>query len=167
MSPRFGLVKAPLAVAFLYATIGVVSCGPAVATDPGPVPIPQTPSTLTIDVGTGTEAFVEQRDGDPVSLAHGVQGGFHIWTAVRVRDATVADVQMNLSAHFEDGSPAGPTSRVAVKLEADGAARSVAGQRVFVSDGASVAGKRVVLRAEVVASDQRHGAGEQVVTVNP
>jgi protein-tyrosine-phosphatase len=59
----------------------------------------------------------------------------------------------------------GPSKARAVS--AGGAARSVAGQRDFISDAAAVAGKRVVLRAEVVASDQQHGAGERIVTVKP
>ena len=128
--------------------------------------IPDTPSTLIVDVGTGTGGFVELADGDAASIVRGPQGGFHIWTAIRVHDATVGEVQMNLSARFEDGSPAGETSRVAVRLQADGETRSVAGQRIFIGDANAVAGKRAVLRAEVVASDQRHGAGERVVTVS-
>jgi hypothetical protein len=117
-------------------------------------------------VGTGPTDFVELADGDPVVLASGGQGGYHVWTAIRVHDARITDARVNLSARFEDGTSAGPSSSAATALSVLGdGSRGAAGLRDFIDRPDLVLGKRVVLRVEVIASDQRHGAAEKVVTV--
>ena len=40
--------------------------------------------------------------------------------------------------------------------------RTHAGMRNFITDAAGVRGKGIILRAEVVASDGRHGASERL-----
>lgn len=124
--------------------------------------VPASTPTLTVEVGTGTKDFVALADGDPVDLTFGPQGGFHIWTAVRVRNVNATGVQINLRAKLDDGSLVGPPSRAAASLEAqpDGSAVA-AGLRNFVDNASELRGKRVTLTAEVIAADQRHGAGER------
>lgn len=80
--------------------------------------VPTTPPTLAVEVGTGTKDFMALADGDLVDLTYGPQGGFHIWTAVRVRNAGTSGVQINLRAKRDDGTLVGPASRTAVSLEA-------------------------------------------------
>jgi hypothetical protein len=147
--------------------IATQSCGPGESTRGELVPVPSTPPTLQVDVGTGTADFIELADGAPVDLVRGSQGGFHIWTAIRVHDERVTDVQVNLSTRLEDGTEAGPPSSAATTLSAprDGA-RSAAGLRNFIASSGYVSEERVVLRVEVIASDKQHGAAEKVVTVN-
>jgi len=146
--------------------------GAAACSSPSPNPtfvladVPPTPSTLAVEVGTGTKSFVPAPADSPVDLTYGPQGGFHIWTAVRVRDALATSVQVNLSARLDDGSLVGPRSRAATTLEPqlDGSATAV-GLRNYVENASELRGKRVTLEAEVIAADQRHGAGLVTVIV--
>lgn len=117
-----------------------------------------------VDVGGGFLDFEELTDGQDVDLVSGSQGGFHISTSVRVHEVTVSEAQINLLSRYEDGTGAGPPSRVATTLgEQAWGKRVVFGLRNLVGDAAAARGRRIVLRVEVVASDQRHGAGEKVV----
>lgn len=127
--------------------------------------IPDAAPTLLVDVGGGMLEFEELSDGQEVDLVYGPQGGFHIWTSVRVHDVTIGEAQINLYARYEDGTLAGTPSRVATPLgEQPGGKRVVYGLRNFITDADAARGKRIVLRVEVVASGDRHGAGEKVVT---
>lgn len=128
-------------------------------------PIPNTPPTLTVEVGTGFIDYVPLADGDGIEIVHGSQGGWHVWTGVKVPDASVQDVRINLFTRFADGGqPAGDASSVAASLgpTLDGA-RANAGMRNFITDGNTIHGKELVLRVEVVANDGRHGVGERRV----
>ncbi len=150
---------------FVLATLSGGSCAP---NDPGPqlAPVPNTSPTLLVEVGTGASDYVPLADGDPVDLIYGMQGGWHVWTAVKVRDATVQDVRINLYARFEDGAFAGDPSAVAARLDPAGdASRTHAAMRNLIRDGNQARGRRVILRLEVIANDGRHGAGERLVLV--
>lgn len=150
---------------FALATFLNVSCA---TSDPEPqlAPVPNTAPTLSVEVGTGSADYVPLADGDPVELIYGTQGGWHVWTAVRVRDATVQDVRINLYARFEDGALAGDPSAVAARLDpANDASRTHTAMRNLIRDGNQARGRRVVLRLEVIANDGRHGAGERLVVV--
>jgi hypothetical protein len=158
-------VRNLIAASLLASAIAGVGCGPTSSRDPGPVPIPTTEPTLVVEVGSEYDGFVALADGAAVAPSRGAQGGYHLSTAVRVHDPTVTDVRMNLSARFEDGSAAGTASSVALTLERDGDARTARAMRIFIDADAAL-GKRVILRAEVVAADERHGAGERTVIVS-
>jgi hypothetical protein len=134
---------------------------------PGPVAVPNTAPTLAVDIGTGEISFEPLSDGGEVTLVHGPQGGFHIWTSVRVRDPNITDVHVNLRARHEDGSAAGPPSSAAVLLAArpDGAADAT-GMRNFIT-AKEAAGTHLFLRAEVISTDGRHGASERRVVLEP
>lgn len=143
----------------------IVACGTNGPAGAELAPIPETPPTLMVDVGGGFLDFEELADGQDVDLVYGSQGGFHIWTSVRVHDVTVGEAQINLLTRYEDGTNAGTPSRVATPLgEQPGGKRVVVGLRNFIGDGPAARGKRIVLRVEVVANDHRHGAAEKVVT---
>lgn len=128
--------------------------------------VPSTAPSLVVEVGTGTKSFVAVEDGGLVELTYGPQGGFHIWTAIRVRGATASGVQVNLRARLADGSFVGPASRSATTLDVqpDGSA-TAGGLRNYVENASELRGKRVTLEAEVVAADARHGAGRTTVVV--
>ena len=128
--------------------------------------VPATPATLAVEVGTGTKDFVALADGDPVELTFGPQGGFHIWTAVRVKNVVATGVQVNLRAKLDDGALVGPASRMALSLEVnDDGSATAAGLRNFVENASELRGKHVTLSVDVIAADQRHGAAERRVTV--
>ena len=147
------------------AALALLSCGTNGSATPELVAVPATPATLRVEVGTGISEFVELADGDPVNLVYGSQGGYHVWTAIRVHDERVTDVQVNLMTRFEDGTPAGPATRTAVSLSPphDGV-RTAVGLRDFLENGAGLGGRRFFLRVEVVAGDQQHGEAEKLVT---
>lgn len=150
---------------FIALGLVLVACGTNGPTGDQLATIPDAAPTLLVDVGGGMLDFEELSDGQDVDLVYGSQGGFHIWTSVRVHDVTIGEAQINLYARHEDGTNAGPPSRVATALgEQPGGKRTVFGLRNFITDAAAVRGKRIVLRVEVVASGARHGAAEKVVT---
>ena len=123
-------------------------------------PVPSTPASLVVEVGTGDQEFAALLDGDPVELTYGTQGGLHIWTAVRILDAAIDRGQINVSTRFEEsGAAAGPASRWPVAPTLREGARVQVGMRNFVQ-ASEVAGKRLILRAEVIGRDGRHGAGQ-------
>ena len=129
-------------------------------------PVPNTPPTLLVEVGTGAITFTPLAENDRVELTYGPQGGFHIWTAVRIKNTRAPSAQVNLRALLDDGTLAGPPSRAAARLEVqpDGTAVAV-GLRNFIENTAEKKGRHLTLKAEVVASDQTHGVGERTVLV--
>jgi hypothetical protein len=151
----------------LLALLASSACGPS-STAGGPqadiVPVPNTPASIDLEIGSGAVDYVALADGDAVDLIHGSQGGYHIWTAIRVRDLTVQEGAVNVSSRFEDGSgPAGLPSGWAARLVVTDGAGIQAGMRNGIDDPGAVNGKRIILRAELVARDGRHGAAERVV----
>jgi hypothetical protein len=153
--------------AWLVVAIAAVACGPA-STSGSPrtelAPVPSTPASFDVEVGTGATDFVALADGDPIDLTYGSQGGFHIWTSVRIRDATIQEATVNVSSRFEvGGAAAGSPSGWAAAPALVGGDRVQLGMRNIIDQPSAVTGRRIILRAEVVARDGRHGAGERVV----
>lgn len=65
-------------------------CPPLQPLLPWPTPDgqPSTPPTLAVEIGTSdaqTGAFVAYQDGQWAPIVHGVQGGIHVWAAVRTQ----------------------------------------------------------------------------------
>lgn len=119
---------------------------------------------LPADIGTGFADFTNVIEGDEVDVVAGPQGGFHVWTAVRVSDVTVDTAQVGLSARFaESGELAGKPSRIMVELQTKSGMRERAGMTNFINDPAAVRGQRIILRAEVVTSDGRAATKECTV----
>ena len=134
--------------------------------DRGPelAPVPATPSAFDVEVGTGDTDFQPLAEGAEVDLIHGVQGGWHIWTGFRVRNAALQDVRVNLYSRFDDGTAAGDPSSVAVVLSARPSGEQTnCCMRNFIHDGIAARGRKIVLRVEIVAGDGRHGAGERMI----
>ena len=126
--------------------------------------VPDTPETLPVEIGTGDTGFLPLTDGEDAFIVFGPQGGWHIWTAVRVRDESVVEAEINLSVRFAgDGTPAGKASSVATGLKLKDGARERAGMTNFLANALAVRGQRVVLRTEVIAADGRHGSDERTV----
>lgn len=134
---------------------------------PPPVAVPNTPPTIAVDLGTGEATFEPLEDGSSVTPVYGPQGGSHIWTSVRVRDPGVTDAYVNLSTRLEDGRAAGTPSSVAVRLvAAPNGTVQVIGLRNFLA-AKEPSGTPLVLRAEVIGTDGRHGASERHVVLGP
>lgn len=132
--------------------------------DAGLAVIPDSPATLTIEVGTGSTEWEPLNDGDVAHIIAGPQGGFHVWTSIHVEDSSVALARVNLSTVIAvNGQAAGPPSSVATDLSLTAGLREKVGMRNFIADPANVRGTRVILRAEAVTNDGRHGAGQRVV----
>lgn len=132
-----------------------------------PVAVPDTPPTLAVELGTGPAAFQPLAENGEVRVIYGPQGGYHIWTAVRVRDPSVSRAVVNLSVFNEDRSLAGLRSSEAVQLSITPEdTREVAGLRSFVFTKRP-AETRLIVRIEVIAPDKRHGASERRVVVAP
>lgn len=155
-----------LRVAITVALSAVLACGDGSSgRSPAELePVPSTPPSLEVEVGTGEVGFAPLSAGDEVELVYGPQGGYHIWTAVRIRDVSVEQAQINVSARFEGtGAPAGPASRWPAAPVIRGEARVHFGMRTFIAQAPLADGKRIILRAEVITRDGRHGAGERAV----
>ncbi len=127
--------------------------------------VASTPTSFEVEVGTGHIDFQSLADGGDVELIHGPQGGWHVWTAFRLREVAIKNVRINLFARFEGGSAAGDPSAIAILLsDPTGGEQTYAGMRDFIHDGNQARGRKIILRVEVIASDGRHGAGERTVT---
>lgn len=119
---------------------------------------------LRLEVGTGVELYEPLSDGAPVDVVLGPQGGFHIWTSVRVHDPSIDLARIDLSARFaDDGRAAGSPSSVTASLVAVGGAREHAGMTNFVANPESVRGRPVVLHVDVFVKDGRRGSAERTV----
>jgi hypothetical protein len=129
--------------------------------------VPSTASALDVQLGDGESAFDPLADGATLGVAHGPQGGQHVWTSVKLADVGLDTVQVNLSARYaDDGSPAGtPSGWVAELSTPMGGVRTHAGMKNYVDPIA--APRLVVLRIEVIAADGRHGEDERTVTLTP
>jgi hypothetical protein len=137
--------------------------------DEGPIYVANPDAgVLPLEIGTGFASFDPVVDGETVVVIAGPQGGFHIWTSIRVADPQLDSVQVTLSAYVE-GDPtnlAGRPSRLVVPLAPDPSApgkRTHAGMTNFITDPATVRGLRIVLRAESVAADGRSSVAECIV----
>lgn len=126
---------------------------------------PPVPVELVTEIGGGKDGFVVLADGDPVPVIMGVQGGYHIWTSVRVHDPTLKVVAVSLTSRFEDtGALVGQPSKEAAVFDDSGDGWRVnLGMRSFIDAPAPVKGKRVTLRVEFVAPDGRYGSDERTI----
>jgi hypothetical protein len=110
------------------------------------------------------ELYEPLLDGAPVDVVLGPQGGFHIWTSVRVHDPVLDVARIDLSARFaEDGRPVGNASSITAALAAVAGAREHAGMTSFVEDPRFVRGRVVILHADVSVQDGRRGFAERAV----
>jgi hypothetical protein len=139
----------------LFAVIGLTGCG---GDKPGP--------PITCTVGTGISDFMPLADGDAVDIAMGPQGGYHIWTSVRITgDPGLAAATVVLDGRFADSGASigsGTPTTVLLRTDASGA-QAASGLRTFVSNPAAVRGMRVTIGLSVTTSDGRHCADQRTV----
>ena len=120
--------------------------------------VPNTPATLDVEIGGGDASFTALADDADVQLVHGPQGGYHVWTSVRVKPA-VAELTVDLSVFVEgDASPAGPPSGWAADRMTSHDYVEVDGLEAYVSSPDTVVGRTIVIHADVVAPDGQHGS---------
>ena len=166
MSSRLLLSFAPALLSSLLLG-GCCDAAGGPARETAVVQVPDTASTLEVELGIGSDGFHALAREQAVSVVHGSQGGQHVWTSVRVKDAGFDTARVNLSARFADtgdaaGEPSGWLAVLSVPMDG---VRTHAGMRDYVN--AMSAPRRVILRADVVAQDGRHGADERVVMLSP
>ena len=126
---------------------------------------PPVPIEIVTELGGGKDGFVPLADGDPVPVIMGPQGGYHIWTSVRIHDPTLKVVAVSLTSRFEDtGALVGQPSKEAAVFEDAGDGWWVnVGMRSFIDSPAPVKGKRVTLRVEFAAKDGRYGSDQRTI----
>jgi len=91
----------------------------------------------SVELGTGDQAFIVLHDGDPVPIIHGLQGGYHVWGAVRASDLAPMGVHLQFTlARLDDAVPV--TTRTDVADLVDG---EHLGTAVFVPDPDGVRGQ--------------------------
>jgi hypothetical protein len=120
---------------------------------------------LTVELGTGATEFTPVTDGEMVDLVLGPQGGYHIWTAVRVHDPAIDRALVNVTATFEDdGQFAGAPIGILVPLDlSPEGTRCYAGLTSFIDSPAAASGRRVVLSLTVMTNTGGSGRDERVV----
>jgi hypothetical protein len=112
------LCKQRFAFAFLL-SVALAGCGAVRGSDDGGKLLPDG-GMGEIEVGTGENSFIALTDGDPVTIIHGPQGGYHIWGAIRAKPGlnpkgievkisvlTTAGAELSLNAYRLNLTPNG------------------------------------------------------------
>ncbi len=142
-----------------------IALAPGCSRNGPPSPYPGPPVAI---LGTGLLEFLSLTDGQEVPIIHGIQGGYHVWGAVRARYMDPNDID----AHFTltDVVTGALDGDVHTTLEldppeyldggaplpggADGWGESV-GTRVFIPKPSDVAGRTMRLQVTLVDSTGR------------
>jgi hypothetical protein len=125
---------------------------------------------LVVELGTGSDAFEALPDGGDVTLAHGAQGGTHIWTSVRVVEggADRASVRLVNRTRVADGGfevaawDTVPFTRCVGLTPASGSPQQRVGLTNFYS---GPPGSVVAVELDVAVPDGRVGRDVRMVTV--
>jgi hypothetical protein len=132
------------------AAIGALcaGCGPAATHTDGPA---------SFEIGTGSDAFAAITDGESVTIAHGQQGGIHVWVAGHVTGlGDPIDVKYGLRDADTGESVSYLSLESMVHLQSDGDADAFTGLTArFAEDDATMYdGRRLVLWAEVTGKGE-------------
>ncbi len=112
--------------------------------------------TPGITVGTGAENYAPLSDGDEVHIARGLQGGTHIWGAVRAsRGLDPIQIELKYSVLKNGVEIGGEPSVFRINLIGHGEFNEVAGLRGIVPDPEAVAGQELVLKIVATATGGR------------
>lgn len=116
----------------------------------------------TIEVGTGSSAFVPLQDMDPVTIINGPQGGSHIWGAIRTcgLDPSSVDIVYKIDVVGAGGLS---NTHFQMPLQPDEGWWGTSGLTGFVWDPSYVRGKQVLLIMDVTDSKGVHVSGQKVV----
>ncbi len=145
------------------ATLIVGCTGPDLESDPA------------VELGTGEVAFESLQDGDALPLVSGLQGGRHIWGAVRVVGIDWREVSLVFTLEDEDGVQLTDTTTMftelqACELDSPGCAQGMGelvGATILVTeeDAGAVVGGDVVLRVEAADAAGRTASTQRSVDV--
>jgi len=172
-------VRLPLQLIALLALVGA-GCGGgggardlAFSTGDGPA---------TIELGTGIDAFTPFVDGQPAQVIHGPQGGYHIitailahgiWPGTQGQPTAPDDPTTTLRAFRADGTEFEITGELLNVFHlpyapaGDGAWLGDRLLRLMIPSPSTIAGERLLLRAEVVDRDGRMDSDEKHVVAVP
>ncbi|MEQ9073508.1 MAG: hypothetical protein RLP09_06585 [Sandaracinaceae bacterium] len=103
-------------------------------------------------VGTGVEEFIPIEPGDELALIAGPQGGYHVFSSVRVRGFIPPPVRIAVTLRrADDDRYLGPTLTVGESTlrEASDGWREAFGLLSLVNDPSDARGQEVVLRSVV------------------
>ena len=74
------------------------------------------PAQGVVELGTGEWRFEPLADGQEVELAHGAQGGWHLWTSVRTLGLEPEGVQLEVTTTVIGDPTSATTSRGRIEL---------------------------------------------------
>lgn len=125
----------------------------------------------TVELGSTDGPFVGLRDGQPVTVVHGIQGGFHVWGAVRTRFLDPSAMVAHFTLGLDDGS-APVTARDDV-FDLDGGCDGTqpgthVATAVFLPDPAALRGRSCRFSVTVTDLEGRSASdARRVVPVDP
>lgn len=112
---------------------------------------------MECEVGTGIDRFVPIEPGDEVMLIAGPQGGYHVFTSVRLRGVALGDsLRVTITLRrASDGQYLGPTATAIARyfVEVDEGWSEVTGLLSIVNDPSEARDEEVIVRVTVLQDD--------------
>lgn len=112
------------------------------------------------EVGTGAGQFEPLTDGEQVPIIHGLQGGYHVWGAVRAHNLDGHALRLSFTL-TPTAATAPYTSRNDVVDLTDG---EHAGTAVFLADPNAVRGQPCRLHLDATDTHGRTASSERTIT---
>jgi hypothetical protein len=110
-----------------------------------------TPPVQNCEVGTGELAFIPLTDGAEVPISQGQQGGYHLFTSVRVHDIAPGVFGLRATvALAADGSMLGDGITLFQKYPATGGDIDAVGLTNFLTDPTDARDQEVIVAVDVV-----------------
>src|SRR5690349_15288111 len=63
------------------------------------------PGLPVVELGSSADSFRPLSDGSSVGIVHGIQGGYHVWGAVRALHLDPRAVRLRYTLRLDDGTP--------------------------------------------------------------
>lgn len=80
----------PIGIAVIVWALGAGCTG-------GDPPVDCENPVVAVEIGTGDQSFEPLADGDPVTMVHGPQGGWHVWGSLRATGfAALVDIRYTI-----------------------------------------------------------------------
>ena len=112
------------------------------------------------EVGTGADRFEPLTDGEAVPIIHGLQGGYHVWGAVRARNLAGDGLHLTFTL-----TPVGAAWASSVRNDiVDLVSGEHGGTAVFLPDPDAVRGRPCQLRLDATDTSGRTAASERSIT---
>ncbi|WP_437629944.1 hypothetical protein [Sorangium sp. So ce854] len=122
------------------------------------------PAQGTAELGTGEWQFEPLVDGQEVELAHGAQGGWHLWTSVRTLGLEPEGVQLEVTTTVLDDPASATTSRGRIELtELEDGRCELIGWPAVLREPACAIGRPLRIRAVVTDARGTVATGERRV----